>query len=201
MIKNSKDPEILNILSGIGIDKPYLDGGLKLYQDALKYTAEQSKEQQEKSRSYDDYQAAKGRVEHDHANTFELIKILSNADTDLQNRLNLKFIKPNPVEEWINGGYDQYMRVLNETDFLTKLSRFKLTVEVLETRKEDVLQLRELRNTSQLESGEAQVATQNKQEKLKELQDFTRELKDLSIYALGSQSQLLEKLGIRVPSN
>ncbi|MGL1888972.1 MAG: hypothetical protein OCD76_20835 [Reichenbachiella sp.] len=201
LIKNSRDAEILSSLSGIGIDEPYLAEGDRLYLEALNSIEHQSKEAQEQSLAYDIYHNSREQVIQDFDHTFELVKILSKKDTDLKSRLKLSYVPDSPIEVWINHAVDLYDRIFREPDFMTKLQRFKVTTEQLEAQKVALIALRDLRNNVAKEKGEAEQATQLKSEKLKELNDFTRELKDLAKFALGSQSQLLEKLGIRVRSN
>ncbi len=201
LIVNSRDAEISPLLSGFGIGDDYLRIGEILYKETMLLVSQQSKEYQEQSLAYDRYHVQRELVDSDYEHTFKLVEILSKTDTDLQNRLKLHLKMPDRIENWINLAIEQYERLLNEADFLTKLSRFKLTTEVLGAQKTALEQLRDLRNQANIEKGEAQAATQKRNVKLEELQDYTRELKELSKLAIGPQSQLLEKLGIRVRSN
>lgn len=89
---------------------------------------------------------------------------------------------------------------MNESDFLTKLEKFKVTTDQLNAEKTAIDSLKDLRNQAVVEKGQAQEATRLRNEKLDELDDYCTELKAVAEIALEEKPQLLEKLGIVVPS-
>lgn len=129
-----------------------------------------------------------------------MVKVLSRSDKDLQNRLGLQNGKVYAIEQWIEAATDFYNRLLNEPDFIASLAKFKVTADQLNAEKTAIDSLKQLRNQAVVEKGQAQEATRLRNEKLDELDDYCTELKVVAEIALEEQPQLLEKLGIVVPS-
>lgn len=200
LIFNSKDPEVAPLLDAMGIDTAYIDQGEALYNETTQLVDNQKKEYQEQSLAYDKFYLEKDDAEADYNRTLKLVKVLSRNDKDLQNRLGLQAGRVYAIEEWIESSVDFYNRLLNETDFLTKLGNFKVTTEQLNAEKTAIENLKQLRNEATAEKGQAQEATRLRNAKLDELDDYTTELKAIAELSLEGQPQLLEKLGIVVRS-
>lgn len=200
LIFNSRDAEVAALLDSMGIDTPYIDQGEALYTETMNLVDQQKKEYQEQSLAYDKFYVEKDVAEANYNRTLKLVKVLSRSDKDLQNRLGLQNAKSYAIEQWIEGAVDFYNRLLNETDFVTSLAKFKVTTDRLNAEKTAIDSLKELRNQATIEKGQAQEATRLRNEKLDELDDYTRELKAIAEIALEEQPQLLEKLGVVVRS-
>ena len=160
----------------------------------------QKKEYQEQSLAYDKFYLEKDDVEINLNRTLKLVRVLSRNDSDLQNRLGLQNGRVSAIESWIESSIDFYNRLLNEAEFLNKITRFNVTADRLNEEKSALENLKQLRNQVVIEKGQAQEATRLRNEKLDELDDFTTELKVIAEIALEGQPQLLEKLGIVVRS-
>ncbi|MFH6983379.1 hypothetical protein [Marinoscillum luteum] len=200
LIFNSRDAEVAALLDTMGIDTAYIDEGESLYNETMTLVDQQKKEYQEQSLAYDKFYVEKDVAEAIYKRTLKLVKVLSRSDKDLQNRLGLQNGKVYAIEQWIEGAVDFYNRLLNEADFLTNLAKFKVTPEQLNTEKTAIDALKDLRNQAVVEKGKAQEATRLRNEKLDELDDYCTELKAVAEIALEEKPQLLEKLGVVVPS-
>lgn len=200
LIFNSRDAEVATLLDSMGIDTAYIDQGEALYNDTMTLVDQQKKEYQEQSLAYDKFYVEKDAAESNYKRTLKLVKVLSRSDKDLQNRLGLQNGKVYAIGQWIEGAVDFYNRLMNESDFIAKLARFKVTVDKLNAEKTAIKSLKELRNQATLEKGQAQEATRLRNEKLDELDDYAKELKAIAELALEERPQLLEKLGVVVPS-
>ncbi len=198
LIFNSKDAVVSPLLDNMGIDTAYLDQGTSLYNETMQVVETQRNEYQEQNLAYDKFYLEKDDAELHFNRTLKLVKVISRNDKDLQNRLGLQAGKSQAIASWIENSIDFYNKLLNESEFLTKLERFKLTKDRIETEKAAIEHLRELRNEAISEKGQAQEATRLRNEKLDELEDYTSELKAIAELALEGQPQLLEKLGIVV---
>jgi len=200
LIFNSEDADVAALLNKMGVNAAYIDEGKALYEETLTLVSQQKKEYQEQSLAYDKFYVEKDLAEENYENMLKLVKVLSRSDEDLQNRLGLEKAKVYAIEQWINTAIDFYNRLLNESAFLARLKRFKITPDQIKAEKTAVENLKELRNKAVLEKGQAQEATRLRNEKLDALDDYCTELKVIAEIALGKRPQLLEKLGIVVAS-
>ena len=200
LIFNSRNAEVTTLLNEMGIDSAYLDAGEALYKETTALVNQQKKEYQEQNQAYDKFYLEKDDAEVNFNRTLKLVKVLSRNDKDLQNRLGLQNSKTYAIAQWIEAAIDFYNRLLNESTFLTKLAKFKVNTERLNAEKTAIETLKELRNQAAIEKGQAQEATRLRNEKLAELDDYCTELKAIAELALEKKPQLLEQLGIVVPS-
>ena len=200
LIFNSRNAEVATLLNEMGIDTTYLDAGEALYKETMTLVNQQKKEYQEQNQAYDKFYLEKDEAEINFDRTLKLVKVLARNDKDLQNRLGLQNSKVYAIAQWIETAIDFYNRLLNESAFLPKLARFKLSTDRLNAEKTAIETLKELRNQATIEKGQAQEATRLRNEKLAELDDYCTELKGIAEIALEKKPQLLEQLGIVVPS-
>ena len=200
LIFNSRDARVAPLLDAIGISSSYIEQGVALYNETMQLVDQQKKEYQEQSLAYDTFYVEKDEAEANHLRTLKLVKVLARNDEDLQDRLKLYAGKVYAIEAWIDSSVGFYNSLLNETDFLAILVKFKLTAERLTAELKAFKDLKQLRNEAMMEKGQAQEATRLRNEKLDALADYCTELKVIAEIALERQPQLLETLGILVRS-
>ena len=200
LIFNSRDARVAPLLDAIGINSSYIEQGVALYNETMQLVDQQKKEYQEQSLAYDTFYVEKDEAEINHHRTLKLVKVLARNDEDLQDRLKLYAGKVYAIEAWIDSVVDFYNSLLNETDFLPILAKFKLTAERITAELKAFKDLKQLRNEAMMEKGQAQEATRLRNEKLDALADYCTELKVIAEIALERQPQLLETLGILVRS-
>jgi sulfur relay (sulfurtransferase) DsrF/TusC family protein len=160
----------------------------------------QKKEYQEEREAFDAFFATKDQVEKTFFNTRDIVRELSKNDHDLQNRLKFSPMGRLSHGDWIQTGVELYESILRETAFLERLARFNLTVDRLHREKQELVTLRDLRNRTLVEEGEAQEATRLRNQKLEELDDYCSLLKTIAAIALQDRPQLMETLGVMVRS-
>ena len=200
LIVNSRGAEVAPLLKELGIDTAYLDAGEALYKEASALVNQQKKEYQEQHQAYDKLHIEKDDAEENYKRTLKLVKVLSRNDKDLQDRLGFQSGKATAITQWIEAAIDFYNLLLNESAFLAKLAKFKVSTDRLNKEKTAIESLKQLRSQAALAKGQAQEATRLKNEKLDELDDYCTELKAVAKIALEKKPQLLEQLGIVVPS-
>jgi hypothetical protein len=198
LIFNSRKPEITPLIETLGVDSAYLDSGEILYNEVLRLSEKQKKEQQEESLAYDKFYELKGVCAATNKRNRKLIKMASRSDKDLQNRIKINVPTERRIEEWIQQTLQFNNLILNESDFLNSISKFGITSEKLTKEKADLESLKSLRNEAMSEKGQAQEATRLRNTKMEALEDYCYELKTIATIALEEQSQLLEELGIIV---
>ncbi len=200
LIFNSKDPEIATKLEEVGVDADYLTAGETLHNETEQLIEKQKQEYQESATAYDNFYLAKDEAKTKFKKTFKVVDVTSRKDQNLRDRLKLTVAVPYAIEEWISYTTNFYNALLNESDFLTKISKFKVTSERVNAEKSAIEALKPLRDAAKKEEGEAQEATRVRNAKLEELDDYCDELKVFAELALEDEPQLLEKLGIFVRS-
>lgn len=198
LIFNSKDPDVLKALDKVGIDIPYIDVGITIFNEAEFMVRQMSESHQEQDLTYDDFHVTKAKMTLWFNQRLKMVKTLSRNDKDLQDRLKLKTGRVDAIEKWIERGIELYTLLAKEPNFLTKLAARKVTAEVLEAEKAAFENLKTLRNKVAANKGNAQESTRLRNEKLDELNDYCTELKAMAEIAIDGKSQLLEKLGLAV---
>nr|WP_320119526.1 hypothetical protein [uncultured Marinifilum sp.] len=198
LIFNSSKPEILTLLEVYGVNSEYLTKGETLYNNVEELTKSQKREQQEESQAFDTFYESKEECEINLRRTQKIVQMASRSDSNLQDRLKINAAKQRRIEDWIKQSTEFYNLLLNETEFLTAIAKFTLTVEKLTAEKNQIESLKDLRNQAMSEKGQAQEATRVRNEKMEELDDYCYELRTLATIALEGNPQLLEELGILV---
>lgn len=199
LIFNSSDPQIMTGLATVGVDEPYLKVGKELFNATLDLVNEQRKEYQEQSLAYDTFYIDKEEAEGIFSRTFKLVNVLASTNQDLQDRLKLR-ANSRLIGGWIDDAIAFYNRLLNETEFVNTLKRFKLTPKRMEEELTVMKDLKKLYSKVLIEKGQAQEATSIRNKKMDELQVYSAKLKVMAELGLESTPQLLEKLGILVRS-
>lgn len=198
LIFNSSKPEILTLLEVYGVNSEYLSKGEALYNNVQELTETQKREQQEESQAFDTFYESKEESEINLRRTQKIVQMASRSDSNLQDRLKINATKQRRIEDWIKQSTEFYNLLLNETDFLSVIAKFTLTVDKLTAEKNQIESLKDLRNQAMSEKGQAQEATRVRNEKMEELDDYCYELRTLATIALEGKPQLLEELGIIV---
>jgi len=201
LIYNSRNPEIAEALAIFGITSEHIDNGVAKYEGVIQIFSINVKEHQEKDIAYDNYIESRENVFTIFNQTIEIIRMIVRGDKDLQDRLHFSSIqKKSPIEEWINNVLWFYEVLLNEVVLLQKISSYNITEENIIDQKEQVANLKVLRNTVFAEKGEAEEARRLRDEKLADLEEYCYELRTIAKIALKDKPQLLEMLGIKVYS-
>ncbi len=109
-------------------------------------------------------------------------------------------ISLSPFDNWILKTYNLYGAIMTNNEALLLLLRFGLTSETMQTKIDGLDEVASLKNDCDIEKGDAQQATKDRNVKMEELRDYCRDIKDVAAIALSNKPQLLEKLGVLVRS-
>lgn len=197
-VVNSRDPEIEAALTGFGLTTEYLQEGVDLYSETMTLVQDQNREKQEEAEAYDTYFAAQEAVQDTVTKTIKIVRLMAKEDQNLIDRLRIPDSYPGAIAQWIEAVTTFYNNLLNETAFVTSLAPFGKTTETLTAERDAVIALKDLRNKAQVEKGESQEATRQRNLKLDELKAHVTQLKGLATLALADKPQLLEKMGVLV---
>ena len=200
-ITNARDvPTIRNALSEYGYNEEKLQGGFLLYETAL------SAQQQQKAEYGDQYNATdqlNQNWETAKASYNKLLKIARVAFKDnpgIAGTLALNGAREATLSGWLLQAQQFYTNALANPDILSALASYGITEEKIALAKADTEAVVAAKSLQTKEKGEAQSATQTRNQALEELRDWMRDFIEIARIALAEQPQLLETLGIVEPS-
>jgi hypothetical protein len=101
---------------------------------------------------------------------------------------------------WLEQANVFYDNALGNPDTIAALAKFGITTEKLQAGKAQVKELEALNAAQEKEKGEAQQATQTRDEALDALDDWLEDFLAIAEVALADKPQLLEALGVKVRS-
>lgn len=170
--------------------------GIDLYQSVKNAVIKQSIEMNESkgaSRDFNDLQQALHQL---FVKTRKAIRYFYGNDLKTQELLFMNESIPTNYGGW-RVLVDQTITVINTIDGLgAKMSVFEINMDDFSA---SLLKLDELKSKSEKEDGEAQQATQKKNELFTELQGFCSDLRQcLDLFYDGAERQILEEVGITV---
>ena len=183
-----------------GYDETSLNAGLALYEDTQQKHSAQKKE-------YGDQYAASDALNEalDTANTLymrhvKIARVALRTNRGASATLEIDGRRKKTYSGWIKQASIFYTNALADTDIQTALVKFGITAEVLNEGKSAVTNV-ETKLAAQLkEKGEAQNATEARDQALEELMDWMADFYAISRIAMESNPQYLETLGIVEPS-
>ncbi|RED91912.1 hypothetical protein [Marinoscillum furvescens] len=187
-------------LGEYGYDEPKLNEGLTLFNDAYTKHLDQKKE-------YGDQYAATDALDTamDHANALyirhvKIARIALRTDRGASATLELDGRRKQTYSGWLKQARLFYANALASTQILSALAHFGITTEKLEEGQAAVAQVETSLVQQLREKGEAQNATEARDEALDALMDWVADFIAIARIALEHKPQLLENLGIIQPS-
>ncbi|WP_075591195.1 hypothetical protein [Labilibacter marinus] len=198
--KNSlANPEILEKLSLFNVNEEYVAQTLTCALTARSASQQQEKEYSEKLTATDRRDAALEEVELIYDDTMQLARmVMVNANFDTALKIGIQL--PAAIGKKIERLRSFYAGITTDVNLLPLLTRFNRGIEVLQTEQQKVEELAELQRLQVQEKGEAQAATQERNEALEVMIERNREFTTLLKIALGKRNDLLESVGIFVRS-
>lgn len=104
------------------------------------------------------------------------------------------------ISDWILQARQFYNNAINDTEIQAKMAEYSVTAERLQVSLEEVNKLEEMKITQEKEKGEAQRATQKRDELFAQLDEYMYGLVQIARVVLHDKEQLFEKMGIIAPS-
>ncbi|MBS2209824.1 hypothetical protein KEM09_00305 [Carboxylicivirga mesophila] len=194
-VKSSK--EIMSLLTVFNIDAAYLDEGLQTVTNARDASNTQKKEYSEQYNATNERDSKLDEVEEIYKKTEGIARIVL-ANNDLNTSLKIGLPLPAKINAGIERMRSFYDGVLGDEQLLTLMGRYNRGAEVLQAEQARVIELIELQARQQKETGEAQRATQLRNDAVEQMIARNRELIALLKLALGKRNDLLEVAGLFV---
>ncbi|MFJ1262054.1 hypothetical protein ACILDS_05080 [Capnocytophaga canis] len=194
---NAKLPEILPQLQTLGYTEEKLDDYLKKVAELEQLMQNQKKEYAEQYAETEKFNQKRQEIDELYRRHIAFCKILFKGNVKAISVLELNAGRKNAYASWHQQVSNFYGQLLGNSDFLAKVGTINITQTDLEAQKTALQELSTLKENQKKEAGEAQKATEIRDEALDKLYPSYTEL---VAYAkvLFQDDQILEALGIVV---
>jgi hypothetical protein len=192
--------EIKSAMAAYGYDEARLQKGDDLYNKASELQDIQVKEYGDQYSATDALNLAKAVANKTYMEHLKIARIALIGDRGAGASLELDGIRKVTFSGWLKQAKTFYANALGSPDVTTAIGRFGITPEKLEAGRQLVNGVEDKLNNQLMEKGEAQNATQERDEAFEELQGWMGDFIAISRIALDGKSQYLEVLGIVEPS-
>ncbi|WP_347838042.1 hypothetical protein [uncultured Draconibacterium sp.] len=198
-INNSKsDPKVLNAVSPFGYTAEKFNEGTTLLADATTLYETQKQEYGEVDAAQANYESQRTEAHDDYMTMLAICKIAFKKDVKAISTLDLSGRRATTLSGWLKQTRGFYRAILANEEWKAALAGFGQTEEKLQAQLANVEGVATASETKKREMGDAQNATQQRDEKLEELSEWVNDYEVIARIALADKPQLLEKLGIVV---
>ncbi len=191
--------EVKNLLTEFGYTDKRLQEGRQLYEKANELQVKQQKEYGDQFAATDALNAAKASANRQYVNHLKLARIALSKDRGAEESLQLRGDRKRTLSGWLKQSRAFYANALASDEVLAALGRFGITSEKLTAVQQEVSGVEQALNRQLQEKGEAQAATQERDEAFDALQEWMSDFIAVARIALEGQPQYLEVLGVVQP--
>lgn len=198
-INNSlSDWKVLNAVSPFGYTEEKLTGGANLLADATTLVETQKREYGEVDAAQAAYETQRAEAHSKYMDVLAISKIALKKDVKAISTLDLSGRRATTLSGWLKQVTGFYRALLANETWKTAVAAFGQTAEKLSAQLAEVEAVATASENKKKEMGDAQNATQQRDEKLEELAEWVNDYEVIARIALAEKPQLLEKLGIVV---
>lgn len=194
---NAKQPEILAELETVGITDVLLTAYLQEVEQLEILNQSQQKEYGEQYNATDAFDKKMAEIDELFTRHRNLAKIAFKKNRQAYTTLGIDEPKKRSYAAWLQQVKNFYAQILANADFKTIAAGINIKDAVITAQQNALVELSTLKESQKKESGEAQKATEVRDEALDELYPKYRDLVDYA-RVLFKDDQTLEKLGIIV---
>jgi hypothetical protein len=194
------DDEIKERLSLLGYNEERLNQGKVLLTETEAQYQKQKDEYSEQFQASENLHQAWAKTKITFRMFSTLARFLFRKDPTKMNTLGLSQGQTFKISDWILQARQFYNNAINDTEIQAKMAEYSVTAERLQASLEEVNKLEEMKITQEKEKGEAQRATQQRDERFSQLDEYMYGLVQIARVVLHDKEQLLEKMGIIAPS-
>ncbi len=194
---NAKAPEVLNVLASVGYTEERLNGYLNKVTEIETLTQKQKKEYGEQYAKTNDFEQKRAEINKIYKKDLALARIFFKNDVQATATLELSGNRKNAYGSWHKQVSNFYAQLLANNNFLTKMQPVGVTQEKINDITQQLNAVETLKEEQKKEMGEAQKATEVRDNAFDELYPHYSELIEFAKVLLADE-QLLESLGIVV---
>lgn len=200
-INNSlADTKVLNAVTPFGYDETKLTEGQNLLNEATTLVEAQKREYGEVDAAQQAYENQRQAAHKKYMEVLAICKIAFKNDVQAISTLDLSGRRASTLSGWLNQTRSFYRALLANETWKAALAGFGQTEEVLNAHLAAIEAVATASEAKKKEMGDAQNATQQRDEKLEELAEWVNDYEVIARIALAEKPQLLEKLGVLVKS-
>lgn len=200
-ITNAQNYEqVKNLLADFGYTDERLQEGQQLYEKASELQLKQQKEYGEQFEATDTLNAAKATANQQYMKHIKIARIALGKNRNAQESLQLGGERRRSLSGWLKQAKAFYANALSSSEVQAALGRYGITAEKLTAAQQQVTEVEQAFNRQLQEKGEAQAATQQRDEAFDALQEWMGDFIAIARIALESEPQYLEMLGVVQPA-
>ena len=198
-INNSlSDPLILNAVSLMGYNQEKLLEGQNLLDEATTLVETQKREYGEVDAAQQVFDNQRTNAHKVYMAVLAISKIAFKGDVQAISTLDLTGRRASTFSGWLNQTRSFYRAILANEAWKTELAKYGQTEAMLTAELAMIDAVATASENKKKEMGDAQNATQERDEKIEELAEWVTDYEVIARIALADKPQLLEKLGIVV---
>lgn len=199
-IQNAEHPQIAPLLDEFSIDAIERGKGLSHYTIARTAYDNNRIEHDEESAAYSDFDTAMNAVKSRYTKDKKRAKVAFKRDAQSKAKLRIDTSLPDAYLPRIDTIATFYKELASSPEMLAKMARLKFNETDLTDGQKAVEEVEAKRSAYLIERGEAQEATVEKDKALEALHFWMDDFLDVAELALEEHPQLMEIMGIVVPS-
>lgn len=192
------DSKVLNAVSLMGYPEVKLNEGAGLLVEATTLVETQGKEYGELDEAQADFDTERKAANRTYMDMVRICRVAFKNDVKAMSTLELNGRRARTISGWLKQTLGFYRAILASSEWKAALAVYGQTEEKITTQVATIEGVATASETVKKEKGDAQNATQERDEKIEELVDWVGDYEVIARIALADKPQLLEKLGIVV---
>ncbi len=194
---NAQNPEILPILQSVGYSKARLQGYLKKVEEINKLGQKQKLEYGEQYAKTEEFNQKRAEIDKIYKKDLALARIIFKDEVQAIATLELNGHRKKAYGSWHKQIENFYAQLLANRNFLTKMQKVGVNSTKINQINNELKAVETIKEQQKKEMGEAQKATEERDNAFDELYPQYRELIDFAKVLLADE-QMLESIGVVV---
>ena len=200
-INNSlSDAKVLGAVSEMGYPETKLNEGAALLEETTALVETQKKEYGEVDEAQSVFENQRRTANKTYMDMLSICRVVFKNDVKAITSLELNGRRARTISGWLKQTSGFYRAILGNEEWKNALAVYGQTEDKLTAQLTAVEEVARMSESVKKEKGDAQNATQERDEKLEELAEWVSDYEVIARIALAEKPQLLEKLGIVVKS-
>ena len=189
------DADVLAALNVFGYDEARLNAGKGLYEEALALVNQQKAEYGDQFEATAVVQAAWEEGDAAYMRALKVARVALKGNQKARAALMLGGARKQSLSGWLEQVAAFYTNLLGDADLMAEMGNFGYDQARLEAEQALIQAVLDANLVQEKEKGEAQEATQQRDAKLDEMDEWMADFKVIALVALEENPQWLEKLG------